>query len=91
MIFEHLEHSEKVRRPAIPKECQHNGHIYYLILNKCFDRDEVLKKMNVLGLMQFFIINRFTHHPLEKNTENIPPPYPLPMILVKELFAYLYG
>jgi dTDP-4-amino-4,6-dideoxygalactose transaminase len=44
-VFEDLKARGKVRRPIIPKECQHNGHIYYLILDSKYDRDKILKKL----------------------------------------------
>jgi len=53
-IFQDLENSEKVRRPIIPKECEHNGHIYHLLLNKRYNRDSVLQKMNELGVNAVF-------------------------------------
>jgi dTDP-4-amino-4,6-dideoxygalactose transaminase len=53
-MFEGLEACGKVRRPIIPKECQHNGHIYYLLLNKKYNRDKVLHKMNELGVNAVF-------------------------------------
>lgn len=30
--FEHLERAGRLRRPVIPESCQHNAHIYYLVL-----------------------------------------------------------
>jgi dTDP-4-amino-4,6-dideoxygalactose transaminase len=53
-IFQGLENTEKVRGPIIPPECKHNGHIYYLILNKRYNRDSVLQKMNELGVNAVF-------------------------------------
>ena len=53
-IFQDLEKIKKVRRPIIPKECEHNGHIYYLLLDKRYNRDSVLKKMNELGVNAVF-------------------------------------
>ena len=53
-IFQDLENTEKVRRPIIPKECEHNGHIYYLLLNKKYNRDSVLQKMQELGVNAVF-------------------------------------
>jgi dTDP-4-amino-4,6-dideoxygalactose transaminase len=53
-IFQDLENTEKVRRPIIPKECEHNGHIYHLLLNKRYNRDSVLQKMNELGVNAVF-------------------------------------
>jgi dTDP-4-amino-4,6-dideoxygalactose transaminase len=53
-IFEDLENTEKVRRPIIQKECEHNGHIYYLLINERFNREKVLHKMNELGVNAVF-------------------------------------
>ena len=53
-IFQDLENTEKVRRPIIPEECEHNGHIYYLLLNKRYNRDSVLQKMKEQGVNAVF-------------------------------------
>jgi dTDP-4-amino-4,6-dideoxygalactose transaminase len=53
-VFEDLEACGKVRRPIIPKECQHNGHIYYLLLNKKYNRDAVLKQLRESGIYAVF-------------------------------------
>ena len=53
-IFHDLECSEKANRPIIPKECEHNGHIYYLLLNEKYDRDKVLQKMQEKGVNALF-------------------------------------
>jgi len=53
-IFEGLENTGKVRRPVIPKECEHNGHIYYLLLNEKYDRDKVIQKMQDKGVNAVF-------------------------------------
>jgi dTDP-4-amino-4,6-dideoxygalactose transaminase len=53
-IFHDLEKTEKVRRPIIPKECEFNGHIYYLLLDKKYNRDRVLQKMKELGVNAVF-------------------------------------
>lgn len=45
-IFEHLEMKGKVRRPVIPNDCEHNAHMYYLLLNRKYDRQKVLEEMN---------------------------------------------
>jgi dTDP-4-amino-4,6-dideoxygalactose transaminase len=40
--FADLEAAELVRRPTIPSHCQHNGHLYYLILRDQADRDRLI-------------------------------------------------
>ena len=53
-IFEDLDKSGKVRRPIIPDYCEHNGHIFHLLLDKRFNRDEVLQEMNKNGVFAVF-------------------------------------
>ena len=53
-IFEDLERSGQVQRPVIPEDCEHNGHIYYLLLDKRYNRDRVLQKMNEMGVNAVF-------------------------------------
>ncbi len=44
----------KLRRPFIPKECKHNGHMYYILLSPEIDRADVLKKLKDSGINAFF-------------------------------------
>jgi dTDP-4-amino-4,6-dideoxygalactose transaminase len=53
-LFIDLENSGKIRRPIIPIECEHNGHIYHLLLDKHYNRDEVLNKMSNAGVNAVF-------------------------------------
>lgn len=53
-VFHDLEKTETVRRPIIPKDCEHNGHIYYLLLNEKYNRDRLIHKMNELGVNAVF-------------------------------------
>ena len=48
-LFEDLERQELVRRPIVPDQCQHNGHMYYLLLNKNMSRDRVLSELRSNG------------------------------------------
>ncbi len=41
-FFEKYEKEEKVIRPYIPSECEHNAHMYYLILPTAEKRDELI-------------------------------------------------
>ena len=43
--FIDLEKKGKVRRPIVPKECQHNAHMYYLLMNSMEERTEFIAKM----------------------------------------------
>ena len=40
-----LEQSGLLRRPIIPADCQHNGHIYYVLLAPGIDRQAVLREL----------------------------------------------
>ena len=53
-IFEDLEKSGQASRPIIPKNCEHNGHIFHLLLDKRFNRDKVLREMNEKGVNAVF-------------------------------------
>jgi len=49
-FFEKYEKENKVTRPYIPKECDHNAHMFYLILPTAEKRDELisyLKERNI--------------------------------------------
>lgn len=43
--FADLESSGRVRRPVIPYECQHNAHMYYLLLEDLEDRSAFIESM----------------------------------------------
>ncbi len=48
--FEELEQSGRVRRPVIPNGCQHNAHMYYLLLDDLHDRTSSIESMKVDGI-----------------------------------------
>ncbi|CAK8724875.1 dTDP-4-amino-4,6-dideoxygalactose transaminase [Candidatus Electrothrix laxa] len=43
--FEELEQVERLRRPIIPAGCEHNAHMYYLLMNDVDDRTKFIEKM----------------------------------------------
>ena len=49
-----LEQSGLVRRPIIPADCQHNGHIYYVLLAPGIDRQAVLRELKNNGIGAVF-------------------------------------
>ena len=76
-IFEDLEKSGLVRRPVIPEDCEHNGHIFHLLLDKRFNRDQVLREMNENGVNAVF-----HYQPLHTSPAGIKygrSPSPLPV------------
>jgi dTDP-4-amino-4,6-dideoxygalactose transaminase len=49
-----LEQRGVLRRPVIPPDCQHNGHIYYILLETAEDRARVLAELNRSGINAVF-------------------------------------
>lgn len=49
-----LEEKGYLRRPKIKKECEHNGHIFYIVLRQDIDRSFVMNKMKELGIYLTF-------------------------------------
>ena len=49
-----LEEKGYLRRPNIKKECEHNGHIFYVVLREDIDRTFVINKMKEIGIYLTF-------------------------------------
>jgi dTDP-4-amino-4,6-dideoxygalactose transaminase len=49
-----LEQRGVLRRPVIPPDCQHNGHIYYILLESAGDRARALAELNRNGINAVF-------------------------------------
>ena len=49
-----LEQRGVLRRPVIPPDCQHNGHIYYILLETAEDRARALAELNRNGVNAVF-------------------------------------
>ncbi|NOT53461.1 MAG: dTDP-4-amino-4,6-dideoxygalactose transaminase [Deltaproteobacteria bacterium] len=52
--FADLEQREYLRRPIVPPECQHNGHLYYLLLPDLHTRITVLEQLGKAGVNAVF-------------------------------------
>jgi dTDP-4-amino-4,6-dideoxygalactose transaminase len=52
--FEDLEAERRVRRPVVPHECQHNAHLYYLLLPTRPARDAAIDRLNARGINAVF-------------------------------------
>lgn len=52
--LEQLEHHGYVRRPVVPAECQHNAHMYYLLLNSLEERTSFIECMKQQGILCVF-------------------------------------
>jgi dTDP-4-amino-4,6-dideoxygalactose transaminase len=49
-----LEQRGLLRRPTIPVDCQHNGHLYYVLLSSEFNRQTVLDHLKANGIHAVF-------------------------------------
>ncbi|MBI5321109.1 dTDP-4-amino-4,6-dideoxygalactose transaminase [Bradyrhizobium sp.] len=49
-----LEQQGLLRRPIIPEDCQHNGHLYYVLLAPGIDREAVLDALKARGVHAVF-------------------------------------
>jgi dTDP-4-amino-4,6-dideoxygalactose transaminase len=53
-LLEPMEVSGFLRRPVIPQECQHNAHMYYVLLAPEVDRQSVLERLRLNGINPVF-------------------------------------
>lgn len=49
-----FEHEGKLRRPIVPTDCQHNAHMYYVLLASGIDRQKVLSKLKKNDIYSVF-------------------------------------
>jgi dTDP-4-amino-4,6-dideoxygalactose transaminase len=52
--FTGLEKQGKLRRPIIPNECQHNAHMYYLLLSDLSHRTKIIETLKEQGVSSVF-------------------------------------
>lgn len=53
-LLEPLEQTGKLRRPIIPTHCQHNGHMYYIILPDLQTRTNLIASLKEQGINSVF-------------------------------------
>ena len=53
-LLEPLESGGYLRRPIVPVECQHNAHMYYVLLAPAIDRKEVIQELQSKGITAVF-------------------------------------
>jgi dTDP-4-amino-4,6-dideoxygalactose transaminase len=52
--FADIEAHEVARRPFVPAHCQHNAHLYYLLVRDLETRTRVLRELNAVGVNAVF-------------------------------------
>lgn len=65
--FEELEKKGFVRRPQIPSECEHNGHIFYLITRSLKERTALINNLKKNDIMAIFHYIPLHSSPAGKN------------------------
>jgi dTDP-4-amino-4,6-dideoxygalactose transaminase len=53
-MLKRFEQLELLRRPIIPLDCQHNGHMYYVLLAPGIDRQATLRELKNAGIHSVF-------------------------------------
>jgi dTDP-4-amino-4,6-dideoxygalactose transaminase len=53
-LMEPLEHKGLLRRPIVPADCQHNAHMYYVLLAPGIDRQKVLSELKENNIYSVF-------------------------------------
>lgn len=53
-VLQELEEAGLIRRPIVPGECQHNAHIYYIIVSSGKERTELIQYLNDKGVNAVF-------------------------------------
>ena len=56
-----LERQGLLRRPIVPADCRHNGHLYYILLQSRTDRQAVLDELGEQRSTRYFTMSRCTH------------------------------
>jgi dTDP-4-amino-4,6-dideoxygalactose transaminase len=54
VLLAKLEEAGSLRRPIIPAQCGHNGHMYYVILDRKINRQHVLQSLKTAGIHAVF-------------------------------------
>lgn len=49
-VLEPLERAGRLRRPTVPADCTHNGHIYYILVPSVAERDPALRALVARGV-----------------------------------------
>jgi dTDP-4-amino-4,6-dideoxygalactose transaminase len=52
--LEECERAGRVRRPVIPQDCEHNAHLYYILLPSAEQRTRLMSRLNAIGLGAVF-------------------------------------
>jgi dTDP-4-amino-4,6-dideoxygalactose transaminase len=53
-MLEPMEEKGILRRPIVPDECRHNGHMYYILLDPKVDRQKVINEFKCNEIMSIF-------------------------------------
>ncbi len=83
--FQSLEEDGLINRPYIPNECEHNGHIYYIVLKSEDQRDALIQKLNRNSIQGIFHYIPLHSSPAGKKYGKIKSDLPITDELSKRL------
>jgi len=76
-LLEPLEKEGKLRCPIVPRGCEHNAHMYYILLNSLQQRKKVLKKLEKNGVNAVFHYVPLHTSPMGKKCGNLSGQAPI--------------
>jgi dTDP-4-amino-4,6-dideoxygalactose transaminase len=53
-LLEPFERDGRLRRPVVPEHCEHNAHLYYVLLPGAAERDAAIERMRAAGIWAVF-------------------------------------
>jgi dTDP-4-amino-4,6-dideoxygalactose transaminase len=53
-LLNELENENYLRRPIVPEECNHNGHLYYILLKDANERSKLIDVLKIAGISSVF-------------------------------------
>ncbi len=68
--FKNLEEAGYIKLPKIPKNCIHNGHMFFLLLENIEERNRFIRKMNEVNIQCTFHYVPLHESPMYKNKIN---------------------
>ena len=53
-LLSEFESKGMLTRPHVPSECAHNAHMYYVLLDEGKNRDDIIRKLDSVGINAIF-------------------------------------
>lgn len=79
-LLEPLEQASKLRRPTIPAHCQHNAHMYYILVENLDTRSAMIEYLKQQGINSVFHYVPFTVHQQVYSLEKFTVQWKIPIM-----------